>query len=89
VVGTNPSSAIEGFQYENSPRIPDVTYLDLFKEGNAQAIDLDRYWSTTDADEGGRAWLQVFTRSGFEGFQGATRKDLPFYSVRPVRRVVL
>src|SRR6056297_1524938 len=74
VVGTNPSSAIEGFQYENSPRIPDVTYLDLFKEGNAQSIDLDRYWSTTDADEGGRAWRQRFTFSGVEGLQGAANK---------------
>ena len=89
VVGTNPSSAIEGFQYENNPRIPDVTYLDAFKEGNAEAIDLDRYWSTTDADEGGLAWNQGFTDSGREGFQAAFRKDNTFPSVRPVRRVVL
>jgi len=88
-VGTNPSSAIEGFQYENSPRIPDVTYLDLFKEGNAQSIDLERYWSTTDADEGGLAWFQDFTDSGNQGLQGAGRKDVGAISVRPVRRVVL
>ena len=89
VQGTNPSSAIEGFAYENSPRIPDVTYIDLFKEGNAQAIDLDRYWSTTDADEGGRAWAQRFTSSGAEGIQYADGKDNDIISVRPVRRVVL
>jgi len=89
VVGTNPSSAIEGFQYENSPRIPDVTYLDLFKEGNAQALDLDLYWSTTDADEGGRAWTQLFTFSGGEGLQSANAKGIDDASVRPVRRVVL
>jgi len=89
VVGTNPSSAIEGFQYENSPRIPDVTFLDLFKEGNAQAIDLKRYWSTTDADENGRAWFQDFPRSGSEGLQTARSKDRSDLSVRPVRRVVL
>ena len=89
VVGTNPSSAIEGFQYENSPRIPDVTYLDLFKEGNAQSLDQLRYWSTTDADEGGRAWSQDFTNSGFEGLQIAFIKDNDPSSVRPVRRVVL
>jgi hypothetical protein len=89
VVGTNPSSAIEGFQYENNPRIPDVTFLDLFKEGNAQAIDLNQYWSTTDADEGGRAWRQTFTFSGVEGFQAARDKDVASSSVRPVRRVVL
>ena len=87
--GTNPSSAIEGFQYENSPRIPDVTFLDLFKEGNAQAVDLDRYWSTTDADEDGLAWFQLFARSGSEGDQTALDKDNPNRSVRPVRRVVL
>jgi len=89
VVGTNPSSAIEGFQYENNPRIPDVTYLDLFKEGNAQAIDLDRYWSTTDADEGGQAWVHYFSSSGVEGLQNAFFKDGTDFSVRPVRRVVL
>jgi len=89
VVGTNPSSAIEGFQYENSPRIPDVTYLDLFKEGNAQSLDQLRYWSTTDANEGGRAWRQHFTNSGAGGIQRAFNKDVTNGSVRPVRRVVL
>jgi len=89
VVGTNPSSAIEGFQYENNPRIPDVTYLDLFKENAAQSIDQLYYWSTTDANEGGRAWNQIFTNSGFEGLQFASRKDITDRSVRPVRRVVL
>jgi hypothetical protein len=89
VVGTNPSSAIEGFQYENSPRIPDVTFLDLFKEGNAQSLDQLFYWSTTDADEGGRAWDQFFTFSGGEGFQSASGKANTIRSVRPVRRVVL
>jgi len=89
VTGTNPSSAIEGFQYENNPRIPDVTFLDLFKEGNAQSIDLDQYWSTTDADEGGRAWRQHFTGSGDEGLQRVNGKNSPEVSVRPVRRVVL
>jgi len=87
--GKNLSSVPEGFNYENSPRIPDVTYLDLFKEGNAQAIDLARYWSTTDADEGGRAWYQFFTLSGVEGLQFADRKSNDDFSVRPVRRVVL
>jgi hypothetical protein len=79
----------EGFNYENNPRIPDVTFLDLFKEGNAQAIDLERYWSTTD-DNQGRAWFQDFIRSGTQGLQSATADksdELP--SVRPVRRVVL
>jgi hypothetical protein len=66
-----------------------VTFLDLFKEGNAQAIDLDRYWSTTDADEGGRAWDQLFSISGIEGLQAARNKDRADLSVRPVRRVVL
>ena len=87
--GKNLSSVPEGFNYENSPRIPDVTYLNLFKEGNAQAIDLDRYWSTTDADEGGRAWNQLFTGSGAEGIQVAVPKGNDTNSVRPVRRVVL
>jgi len=87
--GKNLSSVPEGFNYENNPRIPDVTFLDLFKEGNAQAIDLERYWSTTDADEGDRAWNQSFTDSGSEGLQVAGAKVRPDFSVRPVRRVVL
>ena len=87
--GRNLSSVPEGFNYENNPRIPDVTYLDLFKEGNAQSLDQLYYWSTTDADEGGRAWYQYFTVSGTEGLQVATNKDRTFTSVRPVRRVVL
>jgi len=87
--GKNLSSVPEGFNYENSPRIPDVTFLDLFKEGNAQSLDQLRYWSTTDADEGGRAWNQYFTVSGNEGLQLASPKYYPSLSVRPVRRVVL
>ena len=87
--GENPSSVPEGFNYENSPRIPDVTFLDLFKQGNDQAVDQLRYWSTTDADEDGRAWGQNFTGSGVEGIQVANGKDGTNSSVRPVRRVVL
>jgi len=87
--GRNVSSVPEGFNYENSPRIPDVTYLDLFKEGNAQSLDQLRYWSTTDADEVGRAWSQEFTAAGLEGVQAANKKDNPNFSVRPVRRVTL
>ena len=87
--GKNLSSVPEGFNYENSPRIPDVTFLDLFKQGNDQAVDQLRYWSTTDADEDGRAWFQDFTRSGAEGLQFADSKDFTSFSVRPVRRVVL
>jgi len=87
--GRNLSSVPEGFNYENSPRIPDVTYLDLFKEGNAQAIDLDRYWSTTDADQLDFAWVQYFTNPGTEAIQTASGKDRTILSVRPVRRIVL
>ena len=87
VSGTNPSSAIEGFQYENSPRIPDVTLLDLFKEGNAQSIDSSRYFSTTDSDESfGAAWLQNVSSNGL---QKVSVKNNTTTSVRPVRRVVL
>ena len=89
VQGTNPSSDPNGIPYENSPRIPDVTFLDLFKEGNAQAVDQLRYWSTTDADQDGRAWIQHFTNSGIEGLQNGSGKDGTVISVRPVRRVVL
>jgi hypothetical protein len=60
-----------------------------FQNGGAEAVDLERYWSSTDADEGGRAWRQYFTFSGFEGRQDASNKNSAGISVRPVRRVVL
>ena len=89
VVGTNPSSAIEGFQYENNPRVPEKTPVLGFRENEAAAVDLNRCWSTTDTDEGGRAWNHGFTFSGREGFQDGTGKNSEIISVRPVRRVVL
>jgi hypothetical protein len=87
--GFNPSSDPTGSNYSNNPRVPEKTPALGFRETEAAAIDLNFYWSTTDADEGGRAWNQVFTFSGFEGVQFARPKDFTDRSVRPVRRVVL
>jgi len=87
--GFNPSSDPTGSNYSNNPRVPEKTPALGFRETEAAAIDQLQYWSTTDADEEGRAWFQVFTVSGVEGLQVATTKDLTGRSVRPVRRVVL
>ena len=87
--GDNPSSDPTGSNYSNSPRVPEKTPVLGFRDTEAAAIDLKRYWSTTDADEGGRAWDQGFTLSGGEGVQASTTKDTTRFSVRPVRRVVL
>jgi len=87
--GFNPSSDPTGSNYSNNPRVPEKTPALGFRETEAAAVDLERYWSTTDANEGGRAWTQLFTDSGLEGFQFATSKDNTNRSVRPVRRVVL
>jgi len=87
--GVNPSSDPTSPQNSNSPRVPEKTPVVGFRENEAAAIDLERYWSTTDADQDGRAWFQFFTRSGDEGLQYANTKDTTSFSVRPVRRVVL
>jgi len=87
--GVNPSSDPTSPQNSNSPRVPEKTPALGFRETEAAAIDLERYWSTTDADEDGRAWFQNFTFSGIEGLQFAGNKDNTDRSVRPVRRVVL
>ena len=87
--GTNPSSDPTSPQNSNNPRVPEKTPVLGFRENEAAAVDLERYWSTTDADEDGRAWHQNFTLSGSEGIQTANSKDRTSLSVRPVRRVVL
>ena len=87
--GVNPSSDPTSTANSNSPRVPEKTPVLGFRETEAAAVDLDRYWSTTDANEDGRAWNQLFTGSGFEGLQLASDKDRTDVSVRPVRRVAL
>jgi hypothetical protein len=87
--GFNPSSDPSGSNYSNSPRVPEKTPALGFRETEVAAIDLERYWSTTDANEDRRAWGQNFTNSGSEGIQSANTKDFTSRSVRPVRRVVL
>ena len=88
VQGTNPSSDPNGIAYENGPRIPDVTYLEAFKQSAAESLSQSRYWSTTWASTD-RAWHHVFTDSGSEGLQNSFGKDNTRATVRPVRRVVL
>jgi len=87
--GENPSSDPTGSNYSNSPRVPEKTPVLGFRDNEAAAVDLELYWSTTDADEDGRAWYQDFSDSGPEGNQDAVFKDATSPSVRPVRRVVL
>lgn len=85
--GQNPSSDPVGGVYSNALE-PFQTSIVAFKEGGDQALDLPRYWSATDADEGGLAWTQTFTGFGDLGGQTANSKDVVFTGVRPVRRVV-
>ena len=85
--GVNPSSDPTGFDYTSGD--PERTSALEFQEGNAQSIDEDRYWSSTDADEGNRVWNQLFTGADREGEQDDAPKTRTFCSVRPVRRVVL
>jgi len=86
-VGFNPSSDPTASAYTAGD--PSQTSVTDFQDGGAEAVDFGRYWSSTDADENGRAWAHYFTRGGNEGGQfGETKSDTDF-SVRPVRRVVL
>ena len=87
--GINNSSDPNAPAYSNNPRVPEKTPVLGFRDNEAAAVDQLRYWSTTDADEGGRAWVQDFTASGGEGRQITDFKDGTVNSVRPVRRVVL
>ena len=87
--GTNPSSDPTSPVNSNNPRVPEKTPVLGFRETEAAAVDQLVYWSTTDADEDGRAWFQIFTFSGDEGLQAASTKDITNRSVRPVRRVAL
>jgi len=85
--GFNPSSDPTGSAYTATGE-PFQTGVTDFQDGGAEAVDLTRYWSSTDADEGGRAWFQYFSGSS-QGSQDAFDKDITIFNVRPVRRVVL
>jgi len=90
--GFNPSSDPNGSDYTTSD--PSQTSIVDFQVGGSEAVDLERYWSSTDADEPSgsleRSWQQIFMSSGFSGSGtqvagGKQRTD----SIRPVRRVPL
>lgn len=88
--GVNPSSLPNGVAYTNSPRDPDETPLDAFKEGGSQTLSQLYYWSSTESDStvAPRAWLQYFTSAGAEGLQAAVNKEATNGSVRSARRIV-
>jgi hypothetical protein len=85
--GFNPSSDPTGAAYTAGN--PTRTSLVDFQSGGVEATDLNFYWSATDANEDNRAWYQVFTVTGSEGFQVAATKNDSALTVRAVRRVVL
>jgi len=86
--GVNPSSDPTGSAY--TANNPSQTSVTDFQSGGAEAVDLVRYWSSTDANETTFAWIQDFDE-GFDawGRQFAVGKSGEFVSIRPVRRVAL
>jgi len=87
--GFNPSSDPTGSAYTATGE-PFQTGLTEFQVGGAEAVDLDRYWTSTDSNNGNTVWGQNFTLSGVEGRQrGVFTKNSTSPSVRPVRRVLL
>jgi hypothetical protein len=85
--GYNPSSDPTASAYTSGD--PSQTSVTAFQSGGAEVIGQLFYWSSTDANEGGRAWIQLFSFAGDEGFQRAFTKDTTVRSVRPVRRILL
>jgi hypothetical protein len=88
--GYNPSSDPVGSAYTSS--VPSQTSVTIFQSGGDEAIDLARYWSSTDANTAdSRAWRQDFNVSGVEGRQAGQPKDnvAGGMVLRPVRRILL
>ena len=85
-IGFNPSSDPTASAYTAGD--PSQTSVTAFQNGGAEAADLGSYWSSTDADEGSRAWRQQLV-SNSAGYQSANFKNSTIFSVRPVRRVIL
>jgi len=83
--GFNPSSDPTASAYTAGD--PSQTSVTDFQVGETESIDLDHYWSSTDADEGGRAWRQAFGFTTVAGDQDARPKTDTNRSVRPVRRI--
>jgi len=87
--GFNPSSDPTGSTYIASGE-PFQTSLTDFQSGGVNAVDSNRYWSSTDANENDEAWVQSFVNTGFgAGLQDDIAKDNAPSDVRPVRRVLL
>ena len=89
--GLNPSSdPASDKEYSNEPLRPGMTRLSAFQQGGSEALDLERYWTTTDADDAlGRAWFTIVNKDRYAGVSYTRGKDETGYAVRPVRRVYL
>jgi len=86
--GENPSSEPQGTAYNAND--PSQTSVTEFQVGGTEAVDLSRYWSSTDTNQSdSKTWFQVFNSSAFQAFQSAQNKSVPDASLRPVRRVPL
>lgn len=85
--GFNPSSDPTASAYTAGD--PSQTSVTAFQTGGAEVMGQLYYWSATDANEGGRVWIQLFTIPGAVGQQFAEDKNTLSYSLRPVRRILL
>jgi hypothetical protein len=81
--GDNPSAAPPLYAY--SPNDPAQTPIEIFKAGNAEAFELDLYWTSTEyAGDEGYAWYQSF----YDGYQDDYPKGNELLA-RAVRRVLI
>jgi len=85
--GYNPSIDPTGAAYTSTT--PSQTSVIDFQENGSQAIDLEFYWTSTDAGNGGQAWVQYPGFTNAPGEQTAISKDQSNRAVRPVRRIPL
>jgi len=85
--GFNPSSDPTGSPYTATGE-PFQTGLTDFQDGGSEAVDLDTYWTSTDANEGDRAFIGYLGATDLYGRQDADGKSRSgSHSVRPVRRL--
>ena len=81
--GDNPSSVPPGYPYTKAGTVQ--TSAAAFQEGNAEALDLDWYWTSTQyAGDAGYAWYQYFDygRQSYDGKSASLR-------ARAVRRFLI
>jgi hypothetical protein len=88
--GNDPNSGINPnavpARSSNYGALPGQTTATDFQKGGAQAFDLTRYWSSTQAGSISANWQEFNSEGNGGGFQSTSTKSNSYY-VRAVRRI--